>query len=529
VVVDDGKGNLVADNGSALVQTAEFTNTYDAKGEAVLKAKKASNTKLGEKTFQFQLLDADDKVIETSTAVKQGETATFTTIEYELADLGGAASKDFTYKIREVIPEGATAENNYTVDGVKYDPKVVTTVVTVADAGDGTLIVKYDGNETFTTPEFKNEYDPKGEAVLKAKKASNAKLGDRTFRFQLLDAADKVIETSAAVKQGKTATFKTIKYTLADLGGATSKEFTYKIREVIPAEATAENDYTVDGVKYDTHVETVTVKVEDDGKGNLIVTYNGKTEFTTPEFKNSLTFGSLKIRKNVTVNGKKTTGKMADGTYTFIITGPNGYKNTVKIKIKNGVSSEVQLDNLVPGEYTVSEDTSKNPAGISLVGKNGKKVTVTAGGTTNIPTAEFTNNKKIESIKIPVEKRWVRTAGKSATIQLIADGHVIQEVVLSQANNWRYVFTGLPKYDSTDGHKIKYTVSEYPISGYIVTISGDAENGFVVTNTPSDTPPTGDQTNLSGYLWSTILSGLGLIGVLFAERKKARRKKSRND
>ena len=39
-VVDDGKGNLVADAGSALAQTAAFTNTYSKSGEGEAKAQK---------------------------------------------------------------------------------------------------------------------------------------------------------------------------------------------------------------------------------------------------------------------------------------------------------------------------------------------------------------------------------------------------------------------------------------------------------------------------------------------------------
>ena len=290
VEVDSTTGQLttpVITYGEALDQSSlTITNTYDAKGKAELKAKKAANKNLGDRTFSFQLLDADDKLIETSAAVKQNETVTFKAIPYTLANLGGASSKDFTYKICEVIPAEATAENNYTVDGVHYDTRVVTTVVTVSDAGDGTLTVKYDGNETFSTPEFENEYNAEGKAVFKAKKAANTNLGSRTFSFQLLDADDKLIETSAAVKQNESVTFTAIGYSLADLDGASSKDFTYKIREVIPEGATAENNYTVDGVTYDTHVETVEVKVEDAGDDTLRVTYNGQTTFTTPEFVN---------------------------------------------------------------------------------------------------------------------------------------------------------------------------------------------------------------------------------------------------
>ena len=140
-----------------------------------------------------------------------------------------------------------------------------------------------------------------------------------------------------------------------------------------------------------------------------------------------------------------------------------------------------------------------------------------------------------ETTEIPVEKKWEGTAGKSVTINLLADGKAVAKTVLNADNSWKHVFTDLPKYDKSDGHKIVYTVSENPVSGYTASISGDADSGFVVTNkqtpsTPSSsssgTPKTGDETKVSLYLWMMIISGLGLIAILFAGRKRFRKDKS---
>ena len=59
-VVDDGEGNLVAKEGDTLVKTAAFTNTYNANGTAQLSATKKANKNLGNRTFTFELLDADN-------------------------------------------------------------------------------------------------------------------------------------------------------------------------------------------------------------------------------------------------------------------------------------------------------------------------------------------------------------------------------------------------------------------------------------------------------------------------------------
>ena len=113
----------------------------------------------------------------------------------------------------------------------------------VEDAGDGTLSVKYDGNDSFETPEFENKYTAEGKAELSAKKAANANLGENTFQFELYDAEGNLLETSEEVKQGETATFKAISYELTDVG-----EYTYTIKEVIP-EGVDENN-TLNGITF---------------------------------------------------------------------------------------------------------------------------------------------------------------------------------------------------------------------------------------------------------------------------------------
>ncbi|MBO4414466.1 MAG: hypothetical protein J5824_00620, partial [Lachnospiraceae bacterium] len=132
-------------------------------------------------------------------------------------------------------------------------------------------------------------------------------------------------------------------------------------------------------------------------------------------FKNSKheDFGSLKIKKNVQYNGYATTSTKADGTYYFTITGPNGYSSTQTITITNGVSNEIQIDDLEPGTYTVTEDISSNPEGMELVGSNGISIEVEAGETAEIKTAEFTNNlTEVGSLKI---RKYVQYNGRPTT------------------------------------------------------------------------------------------------------------------
>ena len=57
--------------------------------------------------------------------------------------------------------------------------------------------------------------------------------------------------------------------------------------------------------------------------------------------------------------------------------------------------------------------------------------------------------------------------------------------MLNEKNNWQYTFTNLEKYK--DGQEITYTIEEVSIDGYSSVISGDSTNGFIVTNTNTET------------------------------------------
>ncbi len=91
-------------------------------------------------------------------------------------------------------------------------------------------------------------------------------------------------------------------------------------------------------------------------------------------------------------------------------------------------------------------------------------------------------NTNTEKISVDVTKTWVGTPAASVTIKLFADGIEKETVTLTAADNWTHTFSNLPKY-AADGHEIVYTVDENPVTDYIKAISGDAANGFTITNT----------------------------------------------
>lgn len=64
----------------------------------------------------------------------------------------------------------------------------------------------------------------------------------------------------------------------------------------------------------------------------------------------------------------------------------------------------------------------------------------------------------------------------SIEIMLKRNGATIQKATLSAKNGWAFTFKGLPE----DG---KYTIEEKTVKNYTPHYSGDAENGFIITNT----------------------------------------------
>lgn len=74
------------------------------------------------------------------------------------------------------------------------------------------------------------------------------------------------------------------------------------------------------------------------------------------------------------------------------------------------------------------------------------------------------------------------------TVQLLANGKVVDEQKVTVKMAWRYIFTDLDEYQ--DGELIEYTVKEVNVAkGYESSISGTAKDGFTITNTHKPTKP----------------------------------------
>ena len=369
-----------------------FTNTYTAKGSVELTATKVvavapgftHDTKLKGGEYTFELKDADGKVLATTTNKADGKISF--TRHFELADLGGAASKDFTYTIVE--QPGAEA-------GMVYDNHALTYTVTVADDGTGTLtatprVTSEDNSKTFT-----NTYHPKGTSVtLKAKKHfTGGELAGGDFSFALYkgDKAEGTpIETVANDKDGNIA-FQAIGYD-------TPGDHDYTIKEV------AGNDSTV---VYDGKTVNVHVRVTDNKNGTLkaVATYGG--DKAVPTFTNAKPTAGATVEATKTLTGKALTG----GAFAFGLYDQAG-NEVAKGTNDRGGNVKLAVENLNLGEYDYTlkeEKAGQTVDGVVYDAKevkvhvkveqnqddnNKTKVTVTYDGTATAPTFNNTYDAK---------------------------------------------------------------------------------------------------------------------------------------
>lgn len=139
--------------------------------------------------------------------------------------------------------------------------------------------------------------------------------------------------------------------------------------------------------------------------------------------------------------------------------------------------------------------------------------------------AEITNTYTPEETSITVTKKWTDNDDKlgerpdKVTIYLLANGEKTgDKLVLSKENKWTGTFEDLPV--NADGKEIKYTVSEKSVKNYNAKVTGSAEKGFVVTNTHTSIPTTGDESNLPLFAVLFSIGAVALVSAVVLGRKK---------
>ena len=376
VTVVDNAGQLEAsvtyDDGKTDAPT--FKNTYDATGSVELTATKVvavapgftHDTKLKGGEYTFELKDADGKVLDTAKNDADGKVSF--TREFQLSDLGGAASKDFTYTIVE--QPGAEP-------GMVYDNHALTYTVTVTDGGNGALnakaiVTSASGSDTFT-----NTYQPAATGLALGAQKSYVKKDDNTpivpkdgeFTFDVYE-GKMTAEQLAGAKPVRTATNG------AD-GSVSFDAFSYAkpgTHEYTIVERKGDLAY----VTYDDTVHHAVVTVADNaGALRASVAYDGK-DATKPTFTNAYkaqatVSGAIALTKSVDVHGGSY--QMKAGDFAFELVGPDG---KVLQTQKNDADGKVAFDELTFDHagtfiYTVREvqptDDAPGVPGVTYTGK----------------------------------------------------------------------------------------------------------------------------------------------------------------
>ena len=351
-----------------------FTNTYTAKGSVELTATKVvavapgftHDTKLKGGEYTFELKDADGKVLDTAKNEADG-TVKFTR-DFELADLGGAASKDFAYTIAEKT--GAEA-------GMVYDNHTLTYTVTVTDGGNGALnakaiVTSASGSDTFT-----NTYQPAATGLALGAQKSYVKKDDNTpivpkcgeFTFDVYE-GNLTAEQLAGAKPVRTATNG------AD-GSVNFDAFSYAkpgTYEYTIVERKGDLAY----VTYDDAVHHAVVTVVDNaGTLQASVAYDG-ADATKPTFTNTYkakatNSGAIALTKSVDVHDGSY--QLKAGDFAFELVGSDGtvlqtQKNDAKGKV---YFNELTFDHAGTFPFTVREvqptDGAPGVPGVTYTGK----------------------------------------------------------------------------------------------------------------------------------------------------------------
>ena len=364
-------------DGAATAPT--FNNTYDAKGSVILTATKTikvadgfdHTTKPADGEFTFDLKDAAGNVIATANNDADGK-INFTR-GFKLADLGGAASKDFAYTIVE--QPGAEP-------GMVYDSHPLTYTVTVTDGGNGALnakaiVTSASGSDTFT-----NTYQPAATGLALGAQKSYVKKDDNTpivpkcgeFTFDVYE-GNLTAEQLAGAKPVRTATNG------AD-GSVNFDAFSYAkpgTHEYTIVERKGDLAY----VTYDAAVHHAVVTVADNaGTLQASVAYDG-TNVTKPSFTNTYEAqatdsGAIALTKSVDVHDGSY--QLKAGDFAFELVGSDG---SVIQTQKNDAHGKVAFDKLTFDHvgtftYTVREVQPTGDApGVPGVTYTGKTYTLT--------------------------------------------------------------------------------------------------------------------------------------------------------
>lgn len=524
-VTDNKNGTLKAVatyGGDKAVPT--FTNAKPTAGATVEATKTLTGKALTGGAFAFGLYDQAGNEVAKGTNDRGGKVK----LAVENLNLG-----EYDYTLKE-------EKAGQTVDGVVYDAKKVKVHVKVEQSrGDNNktkVTVTYDG--AATAPTFNNTYDAKGSVTLTATKTIKVADGfdhatapaDGEFTFDLKDAAGNVLDTAKNDANGKVSF--TRKFTLSDLDGAASKDFTYTIVEQPGAEA---------GMVYDNHPLTYKVTVTDGGNGALnakaIVTSTSGSETFTNTYQPAATGLALGAQKSYAKKDDNTPIVLKGGEFTFDVYEGNLTAEQLKGKqpvrtATNDANGSVGFDAFSyakPGthEYTIVErkgdlayvnyDAAVHHAVVTVADNAGTLQASVAYDGTDATKPTFTNTyeaRATDSGAIALTKSvnvhdgsYQLKAGDFAFELMGSDGSVIQtqkndadgkvafdKLTFDHAGTFTYTVREVQPTDDAPGVPgVTYTGKTYTLT-YVVK---DNNDGKLVVKSSTVKPSEGTENGVS--------------------------------
>ncbi len=551
VTIDEGENGLVVtsvnyENGT--VETGNnFVNQYKPIPTSLtLTANKdLSGRDQVADEFSFEVYKVvDGKVVGDAIATGTNNAAgdvTFTSINY-------TAAGTHDYVMVEVKGD---------IDTVDYDDTKIFFTVTVTD-NDGQLktavLIKDDA-----TFEFNNSYTPKPTSLelqvsklLEASKhpeLGGRKLQENEFKFNLYSVTDEgevPVQTEVGNNEDGSIPFEDLNFTAVGT-------YNYRIREEVDTDST---------IIYDTIAIDLTVVVEDD-EGQLVATATYKLGDTT-------------LDEAVFTNTEKT---YAIGDYTWIDAHKDGIQDADE-EVLEGVIVELYddagnkldetttdefglyiFDELVAGTYKVRFVLTEQQAALyeftqQVDGDNstdnsdanpitGWTVEIVLNDDNEHLTKDYDDQEVLatqgidptwdagvilrERTEVSVLKEWVGLAEESVEVTLYRqlEGSDVKDalhvVELNDDNDWTHTWENLYVDIVTEDGKVNYiyTVEEAELDRYLTEITGDATNGFVITNTRK-TYAIGDytwiDTNKDGIQDEDELNLEGVIVELYDEK-----------
>ncbi len=598
-VTDNNDGTLTVDTG-LVDNKLVYNNVYDDKsveisGHSYLAVKKQLLGRENDAWFEtdkfvFTLSAADDL---TRAAIAAGEIELpenadgmiVSTLNKEHAHFGNivfnnknaSANENYKFVIKELSDaaeiEAATGSAVSSIPGVTYDSdsdRIIS--IHVESNGEGQLVATLVSSESeqisFTNTYSAEEVTLPAHANLVVTKELVGRdwFASDEFKFKL----EAINGTVDAVTSGDVILPDSVKSTSITSSDAEHKDafaddnnpddgITFKKKGVYSF-AITEVKENIKNISYDEHETIVTVTVEDDGNGNLVVaavSYTGSMTFRniyTPE----AVIKTLEGRK--TLNGNRT---LSDGEFTFKITSVNGAPLPAKTEVKNTGSSvlfgAINYTKAGTYEYNITEVEGSIPGVTYDKGSVKAIVTVSYDSATGLLSAEasyskigalgsgfeFVNEYKAEKtdpISIGATKVVTPSAGNSftlkandfafkisaavnnpqpdpianATVYNNAAGKVVfaDAVSYTQPGTWVYTITEL----SGGKAGIDYDGSEYTVT---IVVTDNRSLGKLQASVSVEKDGSAYTSGLSGILFdngydpkltSVIISGKKILG-----------------